>query len=268
MDGWKESLSADLQGKPMVQNAASLEAIINNAIGLESKMGRSISIPGVDAAPEEHTLFLDKVLKTTDKLSTIDNKDDILKKWGRPDELAGYQGDPDKDYGFDMEAAKKEAFDLSLTQDQFFAMVNQRQTAVDGIIDTNKSATEADRATVFDEWGASKAEKLDNIDAFMDLMGFPDGTKTAVRENMTADQLRAFSKAAASVKGETIQAAKDKSTGADRLTPMEANQAIDKIMESPSFNSTMDPNHKNVMNRYYQLLDMAAGRQPQEYYAT
>ena len=43
---WKSTLSEELQGKPIVQNAESLEALVNNTVGLESKMGRSIVKPG------------------------------------------------------------------------------------------------------------------------------------------------------------------------------------------------------------------------------
>lgn len=266
MDGWKESLSEDLQGSEMVKNAQSLESIVSNAVGLEKKLGRSLTVPGMDATPEEHQLYLEKVLKTTDKLSTIDNHDDILTKWGKPEDKADYKGDPDKEYSFDMDALRNEAAELGLTQDQFFNMVNGRQSALDTMNETNTNNLTADRQAVFEEWGASKADKLDNIEAYMELMGASESAKAALRENMSGADMKFFARASESIKGETIQAAKDKSNGATKYTPNEANEAISKLMASDAYRDSMHANHKQTLNRYYQLIDMSKGNQPKEYY--
>lgn len=266
MEGWKESLPAEMQESGIVKNAETFEDFAKKAIGADSMLGRSISIPGVDATPEERASFDEKVSKHSDTLGNLDNKDDVLKKWGRPDDKSGYKGDPDKEYTIDMEALQSEAFSLALTQDQFFEMANSRQSMIDGLTSDNKTALDADRESIFEEWGASKADKLDNIDAYMDLMGADDGMKKAVRENMTSAQLRFFSKAAASVKGESIQAAKDKSSGADAMTPAEANEALSKVKNGDAYFDVTHPNHKHARLRALQLTDMAQGRQPKSEY--
>jgi len=266
MEGWKESLPSELQEAGIVKNAESFEAFAKKAIGADSMLGRSISIPGVDATPEERAAFDEKVSKHSDTLGNINNKDDVLKKWGRPDEKEGYKGDPDKEYSIDMEALRQEAFDLALTQDQFFALANKRQSMLENLTNENKTALDADRQTIFDEWGAAKADNLDKIDALLDLMGADEGMKSAVHENMTSAQLRVFEKMANSVKGESIQAARDKNTGADMLNPAEANEALQKIMEGDAYFNASHPNHKHARLRALQLTDMAAGRQPKAEY--
>lgn len=269
MEGWKESLSAEIQEKGIVKNAATFEDFVNKAIGADSMLGRSISIPGVDATPEEHTAFRDKVVKHSDSLVDSTDRLGTMMKWGLPESKDGYQVDPDRKYSINDEQIarlKGDAHDSAMTQEQFYKQLHTIDDRVKSQGDESQTALEADRAGIFEEWGASKADKLDAIDAYMDLMGADEGMKKAVRENMSAAQLKFFSKAAASVKGESIQAAKDKSTGADLMSPGEAEVAIKKIMDGDAYFDMTNPGHKHARHRVMQLNDMAAGRKPQDEY--
>ncbi len=269
MEGWKESLSAEIQEKGIVKNAATFEDFVNKAIGADSMLGRSISIPGVDATTEEHTAFRDKVVRHSDSLIDSTDRLGTMMKWGLPENKDGYQVDPDRTYSLNddqMAQLKADAHGSAMTQEQFYANLHTIDDRIKSQGDEATTALDADRAAIFEEWGAGKADKLDAIDAYMNLMGADEGMKKAVRENMSAAQLAFFSKAAASVKGESIQAAKDKSSGADLLTPPEAETAIKKIMDGDAYFDASNPGYKHARHRVMQLNDMAAGRKPQNEY--
>ena len=150
-----------------------------------------------------------------------------------------------------------------MTKEQFYQMIGDADTELQANGEASKTALDADRKTIFDEWGAAKPEKLENIKAYIDLMGF-DIDNTDV---LSASQLRAFGKAAASTSGESIQASKDKSSGVNILPPAQANELIGKIQANPAFKDKLDPLYKGLQQEYFKAIDMAAGRKPQEYYA-
>ncbi len=266
-DNWRESLSEEVRSKPMVENARDLNHLVEQAIGLESKMGRSLTIPLPDANQEEWGLFHEKALKNSDKLILMDNKDDIFTKLGKPEDKDGYKGDPDKEYSVDVEALKATAYDLNLSQDQFFNLLNGSQDNINQQLETGKTNNDAERATLYEEWGSTKANKLEAVDAMMDLFNFPEGVKNSIKSDMPAEVLSAMSRMAESVSGEKIQAAKDKSTGASLHTPAESNTLANKMMEHPAFRDRTHSEHKQVMQQYLGYIDMAAGRKPKERYA-
>lgn len=265
-DTWRDSLPEELRNKPLIANAPDLTHLLNNAIEMESHMGRSLTIPLPDAPADEWSMFHEKALKNSDKLVLMDNKDDIYTKLGKPGDKDGYKGDPDKDYSVDVDALKQTAFDLNLSQDQFYNLLNGSQSNLTKQLEDGKLKNDGERATLYDEWGATKANKLEAVDAMMDLFNFPDSVKESVKEGMPAEVLNAMSRMAESISGEKIQAAHDKSTGASMYTPSEANTLVTKTMEHEAFRDRMHPEHKQIMQQYFSYLDMAAGRKPKESY--
>lgn len=266
-DNWRDSLPQELRDKPIVANATDLTHLIQNTVDLESKMGRSLTIPLPDASADEWGLFHDKALKNSDKLVLMDNKDDIYTKLGKPEDKDGYKGDPDKEYSVDVDALKQTAFELNLSQEQFFDLLNGSQTKINKQLEDGKAKNDGERATLYEEWGAAKANKLEAVDAMMDLFNFPDSVKESIKGNMPAEVLNAMSRMAESISGEKIQAAHDKTSGASLYTPGEANALVTKTMAHEAFRDRMHPEHKQVMQQYFGYLDMAAGRKPKEKYA-
>ncbi len=264
---WRDSLPEELRNKPLIANAPDLTHLLNNAIDMESHMGRSLTIPLPDASGDEWSQFNEKALKHSKDLIIMGNKDDILTKLGKPGDKADYKGDPDKEYSIDVDGMKETAFDLGLTQDQFYSLLNGTQGRINTQTDTAKATLDTERAALYDEWGAAKGNKLEAIDAMMNLFNFPDATKESIKGNMPAEVLDAMSRMAESISGENIQAAKDKTSGASLYTPSEANALVTKTMEHEAFRDKMHPEHKQVQQQYLSYLDMAAGRKPKEHYA-
>jgi hypothetical protein len=266
MSDWRESLSEEMRSKPIVANARDLNHLVEQTIGLESKMGRSLTIPQADSTPEEWALFNEKALKNSDKLVMMDNKDDLLTKMGKPADREGYKADPDKEYTIDVEAAKDQALALGLTQDQYFAMVNNAQDRVNAQGETNKAALDASRNALYEEWGAAKPGKLESIEGMMELFKFPEEARESMRNNMPADVLAAMARVAEGVSGEKITAANDRTQGKAIVTPAEAEGLINKYREHEAFTDKTHPQHKHNMNNYLAAIDMAAGRPPKPKY--
>jgi len=206
------------------------------------------------------------VVKHSEALINIDDRVGTMMKYGTPDTKEGYKVDPDREYSIsedDINRLKGDAHDSFMTQDQFYKQLHTIDERVKSQGDNAKTSLDADRNTVFEEWGASKAANLEDVQAYIDLMGFDVST-----DRLDAGQLRAFAKAANSTKGESIQAAKDKSSGADLMAPAEAEQAINAIMNGDAYFDATNPGHKHARHRVMQLNDMAAGRKPSNEYST
>jgi hypothetical protein len=270
MEGWKESLSPEQQEKGIVKNAETFNDFVNKAIGGDSMLGRSITIPGVDATPEERTLFNDKVVKHSDSLVNGDDKLGTMMKWGLPESKDGYKVDPDREYSLtddQISRFKEDSHNAAMTQDQFYAQLNTIDDRSKSMSADGKAASEAEWLSLDAEWGASKGDKIDSINAMLDLMSAPDSIKDAVKnKTMDADSVRFLTKIMESVKGESIQAAKDKSSGADLLPPPQAYEARTVVMDSEAYRDASHPMHASAKLRHLQLTDMVAGKKPSNEY--
>jgi hypothetical protein len=266
MSEWREQLSEEYRDKPIIANARDLNHVVEQLVGLESKMGNSLTMPRADSTLEERQLFDEKVLKLSDNLVTLDNKDDLLAKLGKPVDREGYKPDPDKEYTIDVEAAKDQALALGLTQEQYFNMVNSAQDNVNKQGESNKAALDTARNEVYEQWGAAKGDKLDSIEGMMELFKFPDSVKESMRNDMPAEVLSAMARVAEGISGERLTAANDRSQGRAVVTPGEAEGLITKYQSHEAFKDRTHPQYKQVQNQYLAAIDMAAGRKPKEKY--
>ena len=198
-------------------------------MGFESKMGNSLTMPRADATAEERQLFDEKVLKLSDNLISLDNKDDLLTKLGKPADKEGYKADPDKEYTIDLESAKDQALALGLTQEQYYNMVNNAQDKVNSQGETNKADHNAAMDGLYEEWGAAKPDKLKAIEGALELFKAPEAMKEQFKAgNLNSDLVSMLSRMAEGISGEKITAANDRSQGRAVVTPGEAEDLVTK----------------------------------------
>jgi len=169
---WKTVLVPDeFKDMPVVQNAKTPKDIFNRLGYLDSKVGRSIAIPGKDATHEDWTEFHQKVQNKIPGLLELPEPDDIpgfeslYNKLGRPEDTSGYENpsfEGTEGVEFDqavMDRFKPIAHKFGLSKKQYKGIVEE-YLGEDLEKATQAYATHKEQISeLHKEWGAAAEHK-------------------------------------------------------------------------------------------------------------
>ncbi len=241
---WREKIPESVRSLSIVQTTDTEETFWKRIADQQSFLGQSIRIPSGDASPEAQAEFREKLKSRIPSLIEVPAEDDIegynavLAKLGRPDKAEDYVLAAVDGYEVsDAETAylRGVANESGMTKKQFekfskkFIEGNAAQRA------DMESAINGEREGIKKEWGMAVEEKYSALTDFAKTTGAPPSVVASL-ENRTASVaelkwLEGLQKAG--VEKPAISAQQG-SQGAGVMTPYEARERINEILNNPT----------------------------------
>ena len=182
-----DSIPEQYRETPSIRDAGSMEALLQQHVNLEQKMGNSLSFPGDDADDDQLNEFYSKVNERAPGLTRIPTDDDadswkaLYGKLGRPDTADGYTlpeieyGDGDNKQKLDQgkygEGFRAKAHELDLSGKQFTGIMQYFGDETIANMETAKEAHDATMATLKAEWGDATDSRVARVQALVKEQG-------------------------------------------------------------------------------------------------
>jgi hypothetical protein len=253
-DDWKAALPPELAAEPMIQQTPDLATLAKIAVDLKKYQGSSLKPPSSDAGPEARKEFIGKLQALVPELIYLPEDPAVraeaevvaFERLGRPKDEKGYTLEGvqmPEGVTLDPAALAATAKALGLTKAQFKALA----AGAAGEMSTTMTQEASARAALKVEWGQAYDDRVGSAKAAALKQGVP----AAAVDAMPASQLKVWANVAKSIGTEPRQVA-DQGAGANgRMTPAEAQAAMQEIRNRPEF---WDPNKNAALRARMDVL--------------
>lgn len=260
MENWRDSLPEGMQANPTLAKYDTVDAAMQGLIDANSRLGRSITIPGEDADDADRTKFYDKLQTAAPNLTIHPDYGDeehaaeFWKLAGVPADAKGYstaegfEGLPN-DF---IEGLRGTALAAGWTNKQFQATLAEYAKEFEATEQTNQQAMDDDAAVVKGKWGMAEDQKKGSVAALIEKFEDPDhklGDLNAAAYLLLNNIVEAFTG-----KGPQVF---NQPKGSDAMTPEEIETALTSV-DRKLLKSVYGTERKSLLNRKVTLLKMRA----------
>lgn len=268
---WISALPEPLREAPYLAKADSPEKALEALNHAAQFQGNALRIPGEDAGDDQRQKFYDTVLEKVPDLVRISGEPDdaqlatILSKLGAPAEADKYalpdveEWEWDDDYADQLKGFAQAA---GMTQRQFNTFADKLATSARDNNLTANAAIEEARTALYKEWGQATDERKALIRGWMDKTEAPEELRELFEDgNMDASTMKWLHTVASSFKDTVKPLDKDDKTRDEAITPGEATEKINEILNNPAYFDTADPLNKVLRERMLKYQNARAAEE-------
>ena len=240
---WKGNLPDFVQNWPEVKEAKAPDELWQRVADQRTHLGNSIRIPSEEAGEADWQEFNEKMLTRVPALMrTPDTEDenavnDVLTKLGKPDKKEKYELPESDGVSFadgQDDVLREMALNAGLTKRQFKKVAEHLGKQHYESTVTAKTSQQNQLNAISSAWGLSAEEKYKNVLNFAKAANAPESLVNAIENrNIDADTVFWLDKMNSSVSTEGTPMFKKDENHPVYLTPYEAQQKIDDILNNP-----------------------------------
>lgn len=268
---WKASLPEELQNDKSLESFDDIGKLARAFVDTKADVGRSIRIPGPDAAPEAIDTFNEKLKEAVPglmRMPDIDNTEQVMELYdrlGRPKEPSEYptpEGLPEGDLGDNLKAQlnelKRVSHEAGLTKAQFEAQAktivdnfNNQLAAIEG-----KTGAEMEKLQL--DWGAALDTKFKTALDLAQQTNAPQSLRDGIaNRSLDADTMKWLDGMAAALSGKGPQMQFQGQQSSTAMTPAEANAQITEIMDRKEYWDPSSPVQQDLVDKVIKLQKIA-----------
>jgi hypothetical protein len=267
-ENWLDDLPEVLREAPFIAKAKSAEDAFGQIKHAASIVGNSLRIPGEDATEEARDEFYQKIIDSVPDVVRLpeDWSDDeanatFRSRFGVPEEAKDYEPADVEDFEWDdsyLDTLRAMAHQAGMSKAQFKRFTETtaaQQMAADEINESNLSEA---RESLKKEWGAAHGERMQLIENWMKLSDAPEAVRDMAADgNLTPDAANWLYEIASQYAKGGRKVAEDE-PGKDKhgLTPLEAQDKIQEILNDKDYFNAASPRQKMLKQRMLELQQM------------
>lgn len=254
---WLSSLDEELRSSSSLKDIKDVNSLAKSYVNAQKMLGNSIRIPSNEASTEDRQKFLDK-LKTVEGVVSLEDKEAVLDKLGRPKSFEEYTKIESSSEAFD-----KYAHEIGLTKQQHEALFKFLDKDAEQEQEKLKQSIDNTKKVLLDRYG--KEGLSASIESVNALLGGVEGEqpeavkliKSGAYDNnpIILTALIEFAKTQVSSKEIPV------SKGPSGISPMEAREKINEIRNNPDhpYNKPFSREYKEASKKMDLLYKIAEG---------
>ena len=229
-------------------------------------MGTAVKLPAEDASPDDLEAFFDKVkgVPGVAKLPALDDMEGtaaLLAKLGAPAEHTDYKLPDLDDYSWDEskgETLRQLAQKAGLTRAQFNEFAAQMAEQDRQASSEANEAAETMRKELRQDWGDTLEERESLIRGWMEKSDAPDGMREMLdNRQLPLESMNWLYSVAKQFKGDVAPVARDGKGHDTDITPEQARDKIQEIVNHPAYFDAAHPQHKDMVKMMLKMQGLA-----------